>query len=546
MKDTSQNEVLFSVFDIQGPVTEPPKAHQPEEESPASELKEVKLSDADQEVKLLDAEPDKKAKKKVSFEQDVPDPALDQSFVASIGPIRPHPPSSGLTNPIKVLRLMKISHWMYFFVAWLALYADFVDFLSLAIGTRKIALHFETSKTRVSTAITLTLLTRPIGACIFGLLSDYHGRRWPLAFNLCLLGIFQIGSIRADSLNGFICSRAFFGIGMGGVSGLTSMIFDSSPLEARGILGGLLQTAIPCASITAAGLNMAFGAAPETYKLMFWVGAAISFFAAIVRAIVPDSPQFRHSRIVEIEANPNARRFKVKISRFIRNFKQMIVQDWTMLIYCAIFVSLNSWVNNAFGNNHFTFLESAKGMNNRTASIIAMLCNIGSFSGMLFGGALSQFSYLGRRRMAIFCTVMAIFFIPAAVLPTSPAGLTIGCIFFYLFVQGYCGILPSHLNELSPKAFRAFFTGTAYQLGTMIASPGAQVVNAISESRVKTLANGTRVEAYEPVMATTAFIILFITVFWVAIGPERRNTELRDFVPAAIATKVEAKQDNVI
>lgn len=438
--------------------------------------------------------------------------------------------------------MIKIQHWIYFFVAWLALYADFVDFLSLAVATRKISLHFETTKTRVSTAITLTLLLRPVGACIFGILSDYHGRRWPLSANLILLGIFQIASIRADSLKGFIISRIFWGIGMGGINGLTSLIFDSSPPEARGLLGGLLQTAIPCASITAAGLNMAFGADPESYKQMFWVGAAISFFAAIVRAIVPDSPQFRQSRMAEIETNPNARRLKVKISRFGRNFKQMIVQDWTMLFYCAVFVSLNSWVNNSFGNNHFTFLESAKGLNNKTASAIAMLCNIGSFSGMLLGGTLSQFSYLGRRRMAIICAVMAIFLIPAAVLPTSPAGLTIGCSFFYLFVQGYCGILPSHLNELSPKAFRAFFTGTAHQLGTMIASPGAQIVNAIAESHHKTLKDGTLVEAYEPVMAITAFIILFITVFWVAIGPEKRNTELRDFVPAAIATKEKARQ----
>lgn len=56
MKDTSKNEVLFSVFDIQGPITEPPKTHQTEEERG---LKEVQLLDVDSS--------EKKVPKKKSF-----------------------------------------------------------------------------------------------------------------------------------------------------------------------------------------------------------------------------------------------------------------------------------------------------------------------------------------------------------------------------------------------------------------------------------------------------------------------------------------------
>ena len=37
-------------------------------------------------------------------------------------------------------------------------------------------------------------------------------------------------------------------------------------------------------------------------------------------------------------------------------------------------------------------------------------------------------------------------------------------------VQGAWGVIPAHLNELSPAALRGFFPGFAYQLGVLIAS----------------------------------------------------------------------------
>ena len=60
-------------------------------------------------------------------------------------------------------------------------------------------------------------------------------------------------------------------------------------------------------------------------------------------------------------------------------------------------------------------------------------------------------------------------------------------------VQGAWGVIPVHLNELSPPAFRASFPGIAYQIGNMISSPAAEMVTGISE---KTFINhkGERVE----------------------------------------------------
>jgi len=38
-------------------------------------------------------------------------------------------------------------------------------------------------------------------------------------------------------------------------------------------------------------------------------------------------------------------------------------------------------------------------------------------------------------------------------------------------VQGTWGVIPAHLNELSPDAVRGLMPGLAYQLGILIAAP---------------------------------------------------------------------------
>ena len=50
-------------------------------------------------------------------------------------------------------------------------------------------------------------------------------------------------------------------------------------------------------------------------------------------------------------------------------------------------------------------------------------------------------------------------------------------------VQGAWGIVPVHLNELSPPAIRATFPGFVYQLGNLIASMNAPLQTTIAEHR---------------------------------------------------------------
>lgn len=436
-----------------------------------------------------------------------------------------------LSNPFTAFKALTLHNWLTFYVAWLALYADFLDSIMMVICIPKLSLYFKISKTEFTTAITLTLLFRPIGGVLFGLLSDLKGRRWPLAIDLALLGCFQIASIFAKPFSVFLFIRVLASICIGGFYGMTSQIYDNAPAQTRGILGGLLHCAICYAGVTAAGLNMSFGDSPDSFKKMFWVGVGITFFASLLRALLPESPQFRKMDD-DILIGPGEGKYRSKIRRFVSQFRMMFSQSWPIFIYCTIFVSLNAWINGIFSANYFVFLMSEKGFSNKTASVVLMLCAIGTIFGMILGGALSQVSFFGRRRMAVLCAVSAFCLMPAAILPNTAWGLALGCNFFYMFLHGYSGIMHSHLNELSPCAFRAFFTGTVQQLGTMFAAPATQIATAIADSHHIKGPKGNLVEAYSPTIAVGAAICLFLKVIWVSIGPEHRDADIQNFTPA--------------
>lgn len=53
----------------------------------------------------------------------------------------------------------------------------------MSIQQTKLALYFKVDKTTISTAITLTLLLRSVGAVIFGVAGDYFGRKWPFVIS---------------------------------------------------------------------------------------------------------------------------------------------------------------------------------------------------------------------------------------------------------------------------------------------------------------------------------------------------------------------------
>lgn len=101
------------------------------------------------------------------------------------------------------------------------------------------------------------------------------------------------------------------------------------------------------------------------------------------------------------------------------------------------------------------------------------------------------------------------------------------------FVQGAWGVIPIHLNELSPAAFRSSFPGITYQLGNMISSPSAQIVNAVAEKISIAGPGGKRVPSYGPVMGIATAIIAIGIMATISVGPEKRGRKFENVVVGA-------------
>jgi MFS transporter, SHS family, lactate transporter len=129
------------------------------------------------------------------------------------------------------------------FLAWVF---DAFDFFLMIFVVHAVATEFGAPITSVTLAIVLTLATRPIGAFVFGRAADRYGRRPTLVVVIVLYSLLELASAFSPNLVFLICTRALFGIAMGGVWGVgSSLTMETIPPSARGIVSGLLQAGYP-------------------------------------------------------------------------------------------------------------------------------------------------------------------------------------------------------------------------------------------------------------------------------------------------------------
>jgi SHS family lactate transporter-like MFS transporter len=121
------------------------------------------------------------------------------------------------------------------------------------------------------------------------------------------------------------------------------------------------------------------------------------------------------------------------------------------------------------------FLKSIPGLTGQTVLGmktlygVPILYNIAAILGALFFGELSQ--RIGRRHAGMLALLVSLVSIPAWVFGGTLGMLIVGSCVMQSGVQGAFGVIPAHLNELSPDAVRSLFSGFAYQLGVLVASP---------------------------------------------------------------------------
>ena len=389
-----------------------------------------------------------------------------------------------------------------FFAALFGWSLDAFDFFILIFCISAIATQFTAKVSAVAEAIFITLAMRPIGALLFGLLADRLGRRPALLANIICYSFFELASAFAPSLRSFFVIRALFGLAMGGEWGVgAALAFETLPAEGRGFFSGLLQEGYVIGYLLAA---LAYGALFDFigWRGMFIIGAvpAIPVIYLIVTR-VKESPAWvegRASRDTELHLGRD-------ILKYLGSFLFLIV----------LMFAFNSF-SHGTQDLYPTFLEKNRNFSTGTVGLIAVIYNFGALFGGIFFGSWSE--RIGRRRAILVAALLSVPTIPLWAYSHSVPMFALGAFWMQFMVQGAWGIIPAHLNELSPSAVRATFPGLTYQLGNLLASRNSVIQAKLVEQHYA--------GNYAPVLAWTALLVAVLVAGVTIAGKEAKGADL--------------------
>src|SRR6185437_4606922 len=104
------------------------------------------------------------------------------------------------------------------------------------------------------------------------------------------------------------------------------------------------------------------------------------------------------------------------------------------------------------------------GFSPKIVGLIAIIYNIGALLGGIIFGAWSE--RIGRRKAIVIASLLAIPCIPLWAYGKGFLTLAIGGFLMQFMVQGAWGVVPAHLNELSPPRVRGTFPGSRISSAT--------------------------------------------------------------------------------
>jgi SHS family lactate transporter-like MFS transporter len=396
---------------------------------------------------------------------------------------------------------------------------DALDFFLLTVCLSAIATEFRVGTAAVAEALFWTLVMRPVGALLFGLMAERVGRRPTLMLNVIAFSGFELASAFAPTLHSFLICRALFGIAMGGVWGVgAALALETLPPGNRGFFSGLLQEGYVVGNLLAAALYGALfphlhGTGMFTgWRVMFMIGALPALLAFYLQYKVEESPAWLAAKTQAAErTHPPSQPSKAKqLFTYLPSFLFVI-------ILMTAFTSFSHGTQDLYP----TFLQKDHALAPSTVGLVVVIANIGALLGGICCGTLSE--RLGRKRAIIVSALLALPMIPLWAWSHSVASLAIGGFLMQFMVQGAWGVIPAHLNELSPAPVRAIFPGLAYQLGNLLSSRNsvfqAAYANRYSGGMLATALSGTVV------------IVALLVAGLTALGSEAKGTVFHAIQP---------------
>ncbi|MGA2776036.1 MAG: MFS transporter [Steroidobacteraceae bacterium] len=383
--------------------------------------------------------------------------------------------------------------------AYLGWTLDAFDFFLMVFMFKDISAELHSSMQIVATAVLLTLGMRPVGALLFGRIADRYGRKPALMWNILAYSLLEMASGFAPNMTTLLIVRALFGVAMGGEWGVGSALtMETIPASARGFVSGLLQSGYPTGYLLASLVVYLFYDRLG-WRYMFVLGVIPAVLVFFIRQGIDESPAWREQQQVGREG-----------------LLSVLRRNWKLAVYGILLMTAFNFFSHGSQDAYPNlFLKVQHHFDTHLSSLISIVANLGAICGGLSFGFFCE--KIGRRRAIIIAALLALPALPFWAFGSTPVILAAGAFFMQIAVQGAWGVIPVHLNELSPPAIRATFPGFIYQLGNLLAASNLNLQVAIAE------ANGND---YGLAMAIVVGTVALVIVAMVAFGPERRGVSM--------------------
>jgi SHS family lactate transporter-like MFS transporter len=345
--------------------------------------------------------------------------------------------------------------------------------------------------------LTLTLAVRPIGAFLFGRLADRYGRRPILMANVLCYSALAFASAFAPSFAVFLALRILFGIAMGGEWGVgASLTMESIRPDSRGVVSGILQSGYASGYLVA---SVAFGVLYPLigWRGMFMVGAVPALLVFYIRRSVPESPGWNAHHAGSVGAGA------------------ILKRHWRLALYMVFLMTALNFLSHGTQDLYPTFLRKELNFDPHTVSFIAIVYNLGAIAGGLTFGFFSQ--AFGRRRALITAALLSIAIVPFWAFARDALVLAAAGFAMQFMVQGCWGVIPAHLNEMSPSEARGTFPGFVYQLGNFLASTNATIQGVLAAAAGGEFSYG---------LAGVAVAAALAIALFASLGTEARHIDM--------------------
>jgi SHS family lactate transporter-like MFS transporter len=385
------------------------------------------------------------------------------------------------------------------FLGWML---DAFDYFLVVFVIQRLATDFKTDVTGITVGMFVTLAMRPVGAFLFGRFGDRYGRRPALMASILLYSAMEFATAFSPSLHVFIVLRALYGVAMGGEWGIgASLAFETVPVRSRGLVSGILQAGYPCGYLLAA---VVYGLLFPLigWRGMFMMGAAPALLVLYIFSKVPESPTWTAGRAQPVR------------SSLIASLRG----HWMLALYAIMLMTCFNLFSHGTQDLYPHMLEVQRGFSPAMKAQIAVVYNIGAMLGGIIFGSLS--SRMGRRRAIAVAAALSLLVLPFWAYSTTPIGLAVAAFAMQFMVQGAWGVVPAHLNELSPDGIRGTFPGVVYQLGNLLASYVSPLQSIIASAN-----SSHGVPNFAFALTVVCGVVAAVLVLLALLGPERRGVE---------------------